>query len=41
LREENSILKKQLEINPVALEKHAKCAELQSRIDQMEKSIDP
>jgi hypothetical protein len=36
LREENSLLKKQLEANPVALEKHAKMIELQTKLAALE-----
>ena len=41
IREENSILKKQLELNPVAVEKGAKVMELQKRLDHYEQQFDP
>ena len=39
-REEISILKKEVDMNPVASERHAKVAELQSKILKMDKLFD-
>ena len=36
VREENAILKRQLEANPVALEKHAKMVDLQTKLTALE-----
>lgn len=41
IREENNILKRQLEANPVALEKHAKMIELQFKLSALENQLDP